>query len=79
MVREILDGLAVASFVLTAGIIGGGFFGYKYVTSPQGQAKIKNAIMGDIKKALPSAIGHAMPKATGDAIPQFNAPTRIGL
>jgi hypothetical protein len=79
MVRKILDGLAVASFVLTAGIIGGGFFGYKYVTSPQGQAKIKNAIMGDIKKALPSAIGHAMPKATGDAIPQFNAPTRIGL
>ena len=79
MVRKIIDGLAVASFVLTAGIIGGGFFGYKYVTSPQGQAKIKNAIMGDIKKALPSAIGNAMPKATGDAIPQFNAPTRIGL
>ena len=64
MIRKILDGLAVASFVLTAGIIGGGFFGYKYVTSPQGQAKIKNAIMGDLKKPLPK-----LPKSTGFSIP----------
>jgi hypothetical protein len=79
MLRKVLDGLAVASFVLTAGIIGGGFFGYKYVTSPQGQAKIKNAIMGDIKKALPGAIGGQMPETTGGAIPQLNVPTKIGL
>ena len=79
MVRKILDGLAVASFVLTAGIIGGGYFGYKYVTSEQGQAKIKNAIMGDIKKALPGAIGGQMPKTTGSAIPQLEAPTKLGF
>ena len=79
MVRKILDGLAVASFVLTAGIIGGGFFGYKYVTSEQGQAKIKNAIMGDIKKALPGAIGGQMPKTTGGAIPKFETPKNLGI
>ena len=65
MVRKILDGLAVASFVLIAGTLGGGFFGYKYLTSPQGQAKIKNAIMGDIG----GAIGAQLPKATGPALP----------
>ena len=69
MVRKILDGLAVASFVLIAGTLGGGFFGYKYLTSPQGQAKIKNAIMGDIGKVLPGAIGDQLPKATGPALP----------
>ena len=69
MIRKILDGLAVASFVLTAGIIGGGYFGYKYVTSPQGQAKIKNVIMGDIKKALPDQIEKQLPKRTGFALP----------
>ena len=69
MIRKILDGLAVASFVLTAGIIGGGFFGYKYVTSPQGQAKIKNAIMGDLKKAMPDQIKKQLPKTTGFALP----------
>ena len=79
MIRKILDGLAVASFVLTAGIIGGGFFGYKYVTSPQGQAKIKNAIMGDLKKALPGAIGGQMPKSTGGAIPDLKSQTKLGF
>jgi len=69
MVRKIIDGLAVASFVLTAGIIGGGYFGYKYVTSPQGQAKIKNAIMGDLKKAMPSQIEKQLPKVTGIGLP----------
>ena len=69
MVRKILDGLAVASFVLTAGIIGGGFFGYKYVTSPQGQAKIKNAIMGDLQKAMPDQIQKQLPKTTGFGLP----------
>ena len=69
MLRRILDGLAVLSFVLIAGTLGSAFFGYKYLTSPQGQAKIKNAIMGDITKALPSAISGQMPKATGPALP----------
>jgi len=69
MVRKIIDGLAVASFVLTAGIIGGGYFGYKYVTSPQGQAKIKNAIMGDLKKAMPNQIQKQLPKVTGLGLP----------
>ena len=69
MVRKIIDGLAVASFVLTAGIIGGGYFGYKYVTSPQGQAKIKNAIMGDLKKAMPDQIQKQLPKTTGFGLP----------
>ena len=69
MVRKSIDGLAVASFVLTAGIIGGGYFGYKYVTSPQGQAKIKNAIMGDLKKAMPDQIQKQLPKTTGFGLP----------
>ena len=69
MLRRILDGLAVLSFVLISGTLGSGFFAYKYFTSPQGQAKIKNAIMGDITKALPDAIGGQLPKATGPALP----------
>ena len=69
MYRKILDGLAAARFVLILGTLGSAFFGYKYLTSPQGQAKIKNAIMGDITKALPGAIGGQMPKTTGPALP----------
>ena len=79
MARKILDGLAVLSFVLIAGTLGSGFFAYKWATSEQGQAKIKNAIMGDIKKVLPGAIGGQMPKTTGNAIPQLEAPTKLGF
>lgn len=64
MIRKILDGLTVFSFLLTLGILSGGFAGYKYVTSPKGIEKIKNSIMPDIKKSLPK-----LPKSTGFAIP----------
>jgi len=79
MARKILDGLAVLSFVLIAGTLGSGFFAYKWATSEQGQAKIKNAIMGDIKKVLPGAIGGQMPKTTGGAIPKFETPKQLGI
>ena len=69
MVRKILDGIAVLSFLLTVGILGGSFAGYKYVTRPQGQAKIKNAIMGDLKKAMPGQIKQQLPKVTGLGLP----------
>lgn len=69
MLRKILDGLTVISFLLTLGILSGGFAGYKYVTSPQGQAKIKNALMGDLKKAMPSQIKKQLPKVTGLGLP----------
>ena len=79
MARKILDGLAVLSFVLIAGTLGSGFFAYKWATSEQGQAKIKNAIMGDIKKVLPGAIGGQMPKSTGGAIPDLKSQTKLGF
>ena len=69
MVRKILDGVAVLAFLLSAGLAGGSYFGYKYVTSPQGQAKIKNALMGDLKKAMPSQIKKQLPKVTGLGLP----------
>tara|TARA_B100000287_G_scaffold144271_1_gene136176 strand:- start:8303 stop:8515 length:213 start_codon:yes stop_codon:yes gene_type:complete len=68
MVRKILDGVAVLAFLLSAGLAGGSYFGYKYVTSPHGQAKIKKAIMGDLKKMMPSAIDKKLPKMTGPAL-----------
>ena len=79
MFRKIIDSLAVASFVLISLSLGSGFFAYKWATSEQGQAKIKNAIMGDIKKALPGAIGGQMPKTTGAAIPKFKTPKQLGI
>ena len=70
MVRKILDAIAVLAFLLSASITGGAYFGYKYITSPQFELKIKNKLMGDLNKAMPQAIDQKMPKMTGVALPR---------
>ena len=69
MVRKVLDAIAVLAFLLSASITGGAYFGYKYITSPQFELKIKNKLMGDLNKAMPQAIDQKMPKMTGVALP----------
>ena len=69
MFQKIANAAALLSLVLVSGTIGSAYFGYKYITSPQGQTKIKNAIMGDLKKAMPSQIEKQLPKVTGIGLP----------
>ena len=63
MVRKILDGLTVLTFLLTAAIIGGGTFGYLWVTNPTNQKMLQDKamekVMGAIK--LPGLSGPALP------------------
>ena len=51
------------------GILGGGFFTYKYVSSEQFKAKIMNQILGEVKGLLPNVMDNALPKTTGISIP----------
>ena len=51
------------------GILGGGFFTYKYVSSEQFKAKIMNSILGEVKGLLPNVMDNALPKTTGISIP----------
>jgi len=80
MVRKILDGLAVLSFLLTVGILGSGAFGYLWITNEDNQKmlqeKAMEKVMGSMK--LPGLSGPvlptAKPKAAGNAgmsIPKF--------
>jgi len=69
MFQKIANVAALLSLIMVSGTIGSAYFGYKYITSPQGQTKIKNAIMGDLKKAMPSQIEKQLPKVTGIGLP----------
>tara|TARA_R100000458_G_C8244469_1_gene222742 strand:+ start:629 stop:847 length:219 start_codon:yes stop_codon:yes gene_type:complete len=69
MFQKIANVAAILSLLLSGGLVGGTYFGYKYVTSPQFKNKIKNTLMGDINKALPSVVGNQMPTKTGAGIP----------
>ena len=53
MLRKILDALTIVTTILVLGILGGGFFTYKYVTSEQFKAKIMNEVMGNVSGLMP--------------------------
>ena len=68
MFQKICNYLSIVSTVLTLGIIGGGFFTYKYVTSEQFQNKMMNKVLGEVSGMMPKVLDNALPKMTGESI-----------
>jgi len=73
MFQKIVNVLSILSFLMVTSVIGGGYFGYKYVTSEQFKAKMINQVMGNVKGLLPNVMNNALPKTTGPsmAIPKM--------
>ena len=69
IMRKILDALTILTTVLVLGILGGGFFTYKYLSSEQFKAKIMNSILGEVKGLLPNVLDKGLPDMTGPSIP----------
>ena len=67
--QKVLTGLIIFNTVGLVGIIGGGFYSYKYVTSGNFEKLIKSKIMGDIQSALPGAIEDKLPNRKGNSVP----------
>ena len=74
MYRKILDALTILSTILVLGILGGGFFTFKYVTSEQFKAKILNEIMGNVSNLMPKVLDKGLPDVTGPSIPTKSLP-----
>ena len=69
MFQKIANVLSIISFVMVASMSGGAYFGYKYVTSEQFQAKIMNKILGNVQGMLPKVLDQGLPKVTGPSMP----------
>ena len=67
--QKVLTGLIIFNTVGLVGIIGGGCYSYKYITSGNFEKLIKSKIMGDLQSALPSAIEDKLPIRTGNSVP----------
>ena len=76
MFQKIVNALSILSFIMVSSVIGGGYFGYKYVTSPEFERTIKNKFMGDLQNKLPDVMKNTLPKTTGES---FAIPKQIGL
>jgi len=69
MLNRVCQILSIVSFIMVSSVIGGGYFGFKYVTSPQFQTKIMNMVLSDVQKLLPSVLDNKIPDTTGQSIP----------
>jgi len=76
MFQKIANVLSIVSFIMVTSVVGGGYFGYKYVTSEQFKAKIMNQVLGEVKGLLPNVMNNALPKTTGESLP---IPKKLGL
>ena len=74
--RKALDIITIVTTVLVLGILGGGFFTYKYVTSEQFKAKIMNQVLAEVKGLLPNVLDKGLPDMTGPSLP---VPTKSKL
>ena len=69
MFQKICNYLSILSTVLVLGILGGGFFTFKYVTSEQFKAKIMNEVLGNVKGLMPDVLEKGLPDLTGPSLP----------
>ncbi len=69
MIRKVLDGISILSFLISAGMAGTSFFMYKYVTSPQFKDKVMQEVMSNVKDLLPGQIDKKLPSVTGKSLP----------
>ena len=69
MVRKILDAAACVALLISASLAGGSFLLYRYVTSPQFEAQVKEKIMGQVSNIVPKSIEKSLPKTTGISMP----------
>ena len=76
MFQKITNVLSILSFIMVTSVIGGGYFGYKYVTSEQFKSKIMNQVLSEVKGLLPNVMDNALPETTGKSI---ELPKKLGL
>ena len=77
IMRKALDIITIVTGILMLGILGGGFFTYKYVQSPQFQKKIMDKVLDEIKPLMGDVLGNAMPDMTGPSLPLPTKPKLI--
>ena len=72
--RKALDIITIVTSILVLGILGGGFFTYKFVTSEQFKSKMMNQVLTEVKGLLPNVLDKGLPDMTGPSLPAPSKP-----
>ena len=69
MFQKIANVLSIVSFLMVTSVIGGGYFGYKYVTSENFKSKLMNEVLGNVQGLMPKMLDQQLPEMTSPALP----------
>ena len=68
--RKVLDIITIVTGILMLGILGGGFFTYKYLTSEGFQKQMMDKVLRGVGDMMPKVLDDSLPKMTGPSIPK---------
>ena len=68
MLNRVCQILSIISFIMVTSVIGGGYFGYKYVTSEQFKTKIMNQVLEQVQGLMPDILDAEIPDVTGPSM-----------
>ena len=68
--RKVLDIITIVTGILMLGILGGGFFTYRYLTSEDFQKQMMDRVLGSVGDMMPKILDDSLPKMTGPSIPK---------
>jgi len=74
MLNRVCQILSILSFLMVTSVIGGGYMGYKYVTSEQFQTKMMNKVLGNVQGLMPKILDQGLPDMTGPSLPTTKLP-----
>ena len=74
MFQKIANIRSIVSFFLVSSVIGGSYFGYKYVTSEQFQTKMMNKVLGNVQGLMPKMLDQGLPDMIGPSLPTTKLP-----
>ena len=69
MLNRVCQILSILSFLMVTSVIGGGYFGYKYVTSEQFKTRMMNEVLSNVQGLMPKMLDNKIPKVTGPSLP----------
>jgi len=72
--RKVLDIITIVTTILVLGILGGGFFTFKYVTSEKFQQKLLDKVLGSVGDMMPKVLDNNLPSMTGPSLPTTKLP-----
>ncbi len=68
MLNRICQVLSILSFLMVTSVIGGGYFGYKYVTSENFKSRLMKEVMGNVSGLMPKVLDQGLPDMTGPSV-----------